>query len=207
MKSSRFSLPRSVMLTRRTATVTISAPLSSTAARVSAKSLYFPVPTIKRDLNDLPPRSRVSLILGSCILVTANFVSSAADEVDYLDAVARLDDSRGIAGLGDNLAGDLDRDAALARVEALEQRDESKVAVDCIGIAVERDGWHCGSLSGDLIGHRKASGIKRAASLRGSGFGAARTPRLWLPYAGITRIRFEGFSDLELSVRFRTPPA
>src|SRR6202158_6047614 len=100
MKSSRFSLPRSVMFTRRTATVTISAPLSSTAARVSAKSLYFPVPTIKRDLNDLPPRSNeVSLVLNSCILVTANFVSSAADEVDYLDAVARLDDGRGVAGL------------------------------------------------------------------------------------------------------------
>src|SRR6202140_1866143 len=119
------------MFTRRTATVTISAPLSSTAARVSAKSLYFPVPTIKRDLNDLPPRSNKSLILGSCILVTANFVSSAADEVDYLDTVARLDDGRRVAGPRDNLAIDLDCDAALARVEALEQREESKVAVDC----------------------------------------------------------------------------
>ena len=46
--------PRSVMLTRRTATVTISAPLSSTALRVSAKSLYLPVPTMRRDLKVLP---------------------------------------------------------------------------------------------------------------------------------------------------------
>jgi len=44
------SLFGSVILTRRTATVTISAPLSSIAARVSAKSRYLPVPTIRRDL-------------------------------------------------------------------------------------------------------------------------------------------------------------
>src|SRR6266403_2627124 len=57
------------------------------------------------------------------------------------------------------------------------------------------------------VGHRKASGNLKAASLRGSGSGAARTPRLWLPYAGITRIRFEGFSNLELSVRFTHTPS
>jgi len=53
----------------------------------------------------------------------------------------------------------------------------------------------------------KASGNLKAASLRGSGSGAARTPRLWLPYAGITRIRFEGFSNLEISVRFTHTPS
>jgi len=37
------------MFTRRTATVTISAPEASMAARVSAKSLYLPVPTSKRE--------------------------------------------------------------------------------------------------------------------------------------------------------------
>src|SRR3979411_654618 len=116
------------MFTRRTATVTISAPLSSTAARVSAKSLYFPVPTIRRDLNDLPPRSNEvslisegSLIFACCIFFSANFVSSAADEVDYLDVVARLDDGRGVARLGDNLAIDLDCDAPAACVQTLEQ--------------------------------------------------------------------------------------
>src|SRR5258705_12127508 len=128
------------MFTRRTATVTISAPLSSTAARVSAKSLYFPVPTISRDLNDLPPRSNeVSLSFASCILVPANLVSSPADEVDYLDVVTRLDHGPRVAGLGDNLAINFDRDAALAHIQALEQRNESEVAVDGIGIAIEGD--------------------------------------------------------------------
>src|SRR3990172_1351157 len=54
MKSRRFSLPRSMMFTRRTDTVTTSAPDASTARRVSSKSLYFPVPTQRRDLNSIP---------------------------------------------------------------------------------------------------------------------------------------------------------
>jgi hypothetical protein len=37
------------MLVRRTATVTISAPLASIARRVSSRSLYLPVPTSSRD--------------------------------------------------------------------------------------------------------------------------------------------------------------
>jgi len=37
------------MLVRRIATVTISAPLASTAARVSAKSRYLPVPISSRE--------------------------------------------------------------------------------------------------------------------------------------------------------------
>src|SRR5260370_42693157 len=126
------------MFTRRTATVTISAPLSSTAARVSAKSLYFPVPTIRRDLNDLPPSSRgVSFIILSSI-----FFLSAADEVDYLDIVARLDNGVRVAGLGNDLAIYLDRDAALSHLEALEQRGQSKLAVDGIRIAVEQNSCH-----------------------------------------------------------------
>jgi len=42
------------MLVRRIATVTISAPLASTAALVSAKSLYLPVPISSREPNGLP---------------------------------------------------------------------------------------------------------------------------------------------------------
>src|SRR5271168_2578811 len=108
MKSSRFSLPRSVIFTRRTATVTISAPLSSTAALVSAKSRYLPVPTISRDLNFLPPNSNEV----SCIFLPCASRSSAADEVDYLDMVAHPHDRRVVIGLRHNLAIDLDRDAS-----------------------------------------------------------------------------------------------
>jgi hypothetical protein len=48
------------MLTRRTATVTISAPDASMARLVSAKSLYLPVPTISRDRYLLPASSKKS---------------------------------------------------------------------------------------------------------------------------------------------------
>ncbi len=48
MKSSSDSFDRS-RFTRRTATVTISAPDASIAACVSRPSLYLPVPTISRD--------------------------------------------------------------------------------------------------------------------------------------------------------------
>src|SRR5580692_11509461 len=53
MKSSSDSLPRS-RFTRRTATVTISAPLASRARAVSWKDLYFPVPTIRRERKERP---------------------------------------------------------------------------------------------------------------------------------------------------------
>src|SRR5271168_1666209 len=53
MKSSSDSLLRS-RLTRRTATVTISAPLASRARAVSWKDLYFPVPTIRRERKERP---------------------------------------------------------------------------------------------------------------------------------------------------------
>src|SRR5579864_256421 len=53
MKSSRDSLLRS-RLTRRTATVTISAPLASSARAVSWNDLYFPVPTMRRERKERP---------------------------------------------------------------------------------------------------------------------------------------------------------
>src|SRR4029077_16056843 len=131
MKSSRFSLPRSVMFTRRTATVTISAPLSSTAALVSAKSRYLPVPTISRDLNFIPPNSngvscifflplslqgrgskvRVLIQRAICFARDSTFCfpsSAASNEVDYLDVVARPYNRRVVVGLGHDLAVDLD---------------------------------------------------------------------------------------------------
>src|SRR5208283_1127389 len=134
MKSSRFSLPRSVMFTRRTATVTISAPLASTAALVSAKSRYLPVPTIRRDLNCLPPNSNEV----SCIFALRVRLA-AADEVDYLDLVARPYDRLAVARLGHDRAVDLDGHAAAAHVEALQQRDQRCVGAERVQVAVECD--------------------------------------------------------------------
>src|SRR6202041_3656232 len=54
MKARGDSLVLSVRLTRRTATVTISAPEAEWARRISSKLRYFPVPTIKRELKARP---------------------------------------------------------------------------------------------------------------------------------------------------------
>src|SRR5258707_12651375 len=54
MKSRSDSLLLSVKFTRRTATVTISAPEAACARAISGKLRYLPVPTIKRDRKARP---------------------------------------------------------------------------------------------------------------------------------------------------------
>src|SRR3954453_13320864 len=83
MKSIRTGCFGSEMLTRRTATVTISAPDASTAAAFCAKSLYLPVPTISREVKLRPATCQVSVI------------SAPADEGDDLVIVAVLDSDLG----------------------------------------------------------------------------------------------------------------
>src|SRR5690242_12075098 len=60
IESSRDSFERS-RFTRRTATVTISAPLASIARAVSWPDLYLPVPTIKRERNERPAITNESI--------------------------------------------------------------------------------------------------------------------------------------------------
>src|SRR5262245_10823285 len=62
MKSSSDGCERSVMFTRRTATVIISAPLRLNAATISSLSRYFPVPMIRRELNSRPAIMSLSFI-------------------------------------------------------------------------------------------------------------------------------------------------
>src|SRR5688572_1372475 len=87
MKSSRFSFERSVMFTRRTATVTTSAPETSIAFLVSAKSLYLPVPTHSLDLNSRPAITSRSLCMGRNPPYPAVIRTTAADEAQNLHAV------------------------------------------------------------------------------------------------------------------------
>src|SRR6187431_834800 len=59
----RDSLDRSVRFTRRTATVTMSAPEASWQRCISWKLRYFPVPTINRERNSRPAIIKVSDML------------------------------------------------------------------------------------------------------------------------------------------------
>ena len=74
------------MLTRRTATVTISAPDASTAAAFSSKLLYLPVPTISREVKVRPATVQLSASTGAL-----HVHSAASDEMDDLKIVAILD--------------------------------------------------------------------------------------------------------------------
>src|SRR5207245_3141339 len=65
---SRIDSPLPGRLTRRTATVTISAPDSSCAWRMISLLEYLPVPTMSRDVKSLPPSTRFV----SCISTTSH---------------------------------------------------------------------------------------------------------------------------------------
>src|SRR5712672_4722079 len=75
------------MLVRRIATVTISAPLASTARRVSSKSLYLPVPISSRERYARPAMRRGSAICPAS-RVGAFIALAPADRDDDLERVA-----------------------------------------------------------------------------------------------------------------------
>ncbi len=54
------------MFTRRTATVTMSAPEASCACTMTAFDEYFPVPTIKRDAKVRPAMMKLSMTRPQC---------------------------------------------------------------------------------------------------------------------------------------------
>src|SRR6476659_8036801 len=83
MKSVSIGWLGSAILTRRTATVTISAPDASTAAAFSSKLLYLPVPTISRDVKVFPATLQVSF--------DSSLNSTASNEMDDFKLVAVLD--------------------------------------------------------------------------------------------------------------------
>src|SRR6185503_6496734 len=90
------------MFTRRTATVTISAPAASVARRVSSNERYLPEPVINRDWYVLPASTNGS---------SSAICSPATDEMDDLDRVAVLEHRVGVGRSGDDLAIHLDGDA------------------------------------------------------------------------------------------------
>src|ERR1700731_3305321 len=112
-------------LTRRTATVTISAPLASIAAAVSSRSLYLPVPTISRERNRRPatsqPSSASKVIAGSFAKALSRAGSggtkssftplmfASSDEVHDFELVSRLEPSLAIDGAGHDFLVALDR--------------------------------------------------------------------------------------------------
>src|SRR5688572_10866859 len=115
------------MFTRRTATVTISAPDASTAAAFCSKLLYFPVPTMSREMKRRPATSQPSSI------------SAAADKGDDLIFVAilHLDLAQGRARHDLEIA--LDRDLGRVEPELQRQLGNAEAGRDAAMLAVDAD--------------------------------------------------------------------
>src|SRR5579871_169539 len=116
--------------------------------------------------------------------------SSPADEIDYFDRVSSLQPGRIVASAWDDAPVDLDCDPVAAHLEPFQQREQAGVAFNRVLLAVELNRKRCQKLR-----HRKSrfpvlgqAALGGTAIVPPSGKGGAR-----LPYAGITRIRFEGF--------------
>src|SRR5579872_1572234 len=120
--------------------------------------------------------------------ISLKTTSAASDEIDQFELVALAQGDAGVTGLRYHLAIKLDRDARGLHLQRADERGQPRVALDDVGVAIELDGDFLVArcvLRGHLKSRFLAPGKRLGAeprSLRHPGF----------PYAGISRIRFEG---------------
>src|SRR5204862_5505065 len=136
------------ILVRRIATVTISAPEVSIAERVSAKSLYFPVPTRRRERYGLP--ATISL---------SSDMSASAYCDDDLELVAVAHHRRAVRAARDDLAVTLHGNLLAGKLERGEERGDVERSFECACATVY------GNLDHGQIVARKLPGSKRGISL------------------------------------------
>src|SRR5207247_105206 len=145
MGSSRFSGPRAFRSTRRTATVTMSAPEASWASRMTWRVGYLPVPTMRRDRNSRPARINESLMISIVPPLprtpsqAGRGGSAAADEGDDLERVAVVESHRGVLGAGHDPAIVLDRDRLAFEGEPAEELRQRGAGGHGHGLPVHRD--------------------------------------------------------------------
>src|SRR5262245_2999575 len=120
------------MSRRRTATVTISAPDASSAALVCSRSLYLPVPTIRRE-----PSSRVSMRSRSDM--TAPWCLAPAHELHDLELIAVAQGRGRVQGARHDFTVALHGDRAGLDAELHEQRRDRDAGRDLARLAVDLD--------------------------------------------------------------------
>src|SRR5688572_9150050 len=122
------------MFTRRTATVTISAPDAACAWAITGNDGYFPVPTMRRDSKVRPAMTKgVSVMVSWCSVVLP-----APDEVDDFNTVAVLNDRRLERVALEDPRVVLHRHTAWIDRETVEQIGYRQRLVDIEGVAVQR---------------------------------------------------------------------
>src|SRR4030095_10702634 len=113
------------MFTRRTATVTISAPEAACACAITACDEYLPVPTMRRDLNVRPaltkgasgnPQPRFPLSTSFLVVL------ATAHEIHDLHSIAFADEDVRVRFSLDDVLVMFDRNAPRIDIELVEQR-------------------------------------------------------------------------------------
>src|SRR5262245_47968963 len=133
------------MLTRRTATVIMSAPEASCARTMIAGDPYLPVPTINRDVNVRPA------------MVKLSNASASADEVDDFDEVAVADHGVAERGTFDDGQVVLDRNTARVDCEVRQKIGDRQRRRQIVALAVQHDRQR---LTVDCIAHRQPHGFR-----------------------------------------------
>src|SRR4029077_4714977 len=129
------------MFTRRTATVTMSAPEASCACAMTACDEYFPVPTMSREV-----KVRPAMVKGVSSSAKAYLdVLSATHEVHDLDVVAVADESGRERGAPDDDQVVLDGNAPRVDVQPFQEFLHRQRLLEIIGIPVERNAHGRGS--------------------------------------------------------------
>src|SRR5690348_9730345 len=122
--------------TRRTATVTISAPEASMARTMVSLSRYFPVPTIRRDWNVRPPILKgVSRSVSTAVVIA----STPSDEVHQLDRIPFGDGHAGETGASHDGAVVLHHHDPRIELERREQLEEGDPGGHRPSLAVDHD--------------------------------------------------------------------
>jgi hypothetical protein len=118
------------MFTRRTATVTMSAPEALWAFAITAWELYFPLPMISRDVNARPAMTSD---------VSPGIRLASTHKIHDLDAIAVVHERLRKEGSPENLEIVLDRHTARIDRQFHEQVSDRKRLVEFEEFTVERD--------------------------------------------------------------------
>jgi len=123
------------MFTRRTATVTMSAPEALWACAITACELYFPLPMINRDVNARPAMTSD---------VSPGIRLASTHKIHDLNAVAVVNERLRKEGSPENLEIVLDSHAARIDRQLHEQVSDRKRLVEFVEFTVERDAQRIG---------------------------------------------------------------
>src|ERR1041384_3668215 len=113
--------------TRRSATVTISAPEAARASRVWSLEAYLPVPTMMRERKLRAPRVQVSVVSG---------ISASSHEGYDFEPVTGGELGVGVASARDDLAVAFDGDGAVRQTELTDECGDGSASIHCSRLSI-----------------------------------------------------------------------